>query len=201
MGNLTSISNALAFYKIPYEFVNHTDLTFERNFDGYILPGVGSFKHAMDIINSSGLGEFIISEADNGKFILGICLGMQLLLESSTEGGESKGLGLIEGRVVKFDNKDLITPHVGWNEVTFPASTNSFLKASVSNHKDYYFDHSYYVDTLKNNIIATSHYGIIFPSIINKNNTYGIQFHPEKSQNNGIEMIYNFYNVCKMSNG
>ena len=199
MGNLTSISNVLDFYNVHYEIINHTDVIFDKFFDGYILPGVGSFKHAMDIINVSGLREYILREADNGKPILGICLGMQLLLDSSTEGGVSKGLSLIEGQVVKLDNKKFITPHVGWNQVVFSSSSTEAPFMNVVNNHDYYFDHSYYVDTSNDNVIATTHYIKTFPSIINKKNIFGVQFHPEKSQIHGIEMINNFINFCNVS--
>jgi glutamine amidotransferase len=199
MGNLTSISNVLDFYCVHYEFINYTDSEYIKSFDGYILPGVGSFKYAMDIINSSGLKDFILREAYKNKPILGICLGMQLLLDKSSEGGTSRGLSLVEGSVHKFDNSKFIIPHVGWNQVVF-TSPHSTLYKGIDNSRDYYFDHSYYVQTHINNIIATTDYIKTFPAIINKNNIFGVQFHPEKSQIHGLEMIKNFISFCNISN-
>jgi len=193
MGNISSITNVLHYYKIPYDLINYTEKNFDKHYDGYILPGVGSFKNAMDTINSSGLGKYIIQEVkEKHAPILGVCLGMQLLFDSSTEGGGARGLGLIEGDVQSFESSILRVPHVGWNQI-------SILKKNLLtdlDNNDYYFDHSFYVSTHEDNIISTTDYLHNFPSIVNKGRIYGVQFHPEKSQLYGTKIINNFAKLC-----
>ena len=160
-----------------------------------ILPGVGSFDNAMNKFNNSGLSQkfkelVLIKEIP----VIGICVGMQMLANSSEE-GELPGLGLIEGEVKKFNIKNIPyktkIPHMGWNN----ASLN--LKSPIfKNFKEiskFYFLHSYYFECKNDlNTISTSNYGISFSSSVNKNNIYGVQFHPEKSHSNGINLLKNF---------
>ena len=197
MGNLVSITNVLDHYKIPYTLIDYSNKSFDQTCDGYILPGVGSFKSAMDIFNVSGLKEFILNEVEyKQKPILGICLGMQLLFNSSTEGGGANGLGLIEGDIEKLESLELKVPHVGWNQVTI-LKENILMPPS---NKDFYFDHSFYVHTPDKNILGTSEYIQKFASVVNKGRVFGLQFHPEKSQIYGTKIVKNFFDICSECN-
>jgi len=192
MGNQASIVHALDYFNTSYEFVDYKSDMYKTNFNGYILPGVGSFNHAVNSLSRNGLDEFLIKEAEFDKPILGICLGMQLLFNSSTEGGFSKGLGLIEGVVKKFDASKLENLHVGWNQVSL-IKKNPIISNSDC---EYYFDHSYYVETSDNNIVCTTEHVTSFPSVVSKGSIYGVQFHPEKSQICGLGLIKNFIEIC-----
>ena len=196
-GNLLSIINVLNYYNIDFELIDYSTKHYDRICAGYILPGVGSFKNAMDTLNESGLGEFIMKEVGNeNKPILGICLGMQLLFDSSTEGGGAKGLGLIKGSIQRFESLEYKVPHVGWNQVSI-LKNNILLPPS---YKDFYFDHSFYVDTPEENIVGKSKYIREFASIVNKGRVFGVQFHPEKSQVYGTKIIHNFFSFCDKCN-
>lgn len=193
MGNLASVKNALDYLEIESKIIdNPSDL---EKIDKMILPGVGAFGMAMDNLNNSGFSS-VIKELVmvKQKPILGICLGMQLLLESSTEHGHHTGLGIIEGQVKMFD-KDLIrlpVPHMGWNTVTAEIMNKVLFK----NHEidaTYYFVHSYYCSIKDTSSVAgITEYGIPFHSSIEKNNIFGCQFHPEKSQKSGLNIFKNF---------
>ena len=160
-----------------------------------ILPGVGSFDFAMAQLNGSGMRDEIEKEVLENKIpIVGICVGMQMLAKSSDE-GKLSGLGWIDGDVRLFDTSTIPyktrLPHMGWNSIT-PTSTCNLLEDFDSQSR-FYFLHSYYF-TCENeeNIIATTEYGITYASAVKKNNIYGIQFHPEKSHSNGIQLLHNF---------
>ena len=159
-----------------------------------VLPGVGSFDAAMTRINTTdGLREVLEHKANVEKIpILGVCLGMQLLTSSSEEGNLS-GLDWIKAKALRFPDKSgLKIPHMGWNSIKI-LNKNSKIKPLEN---DYYFVHSYYFDcTNSNNILAETKYGINFPSIVNKENVYGCQFHPEKSSNQGLNIIKDFINL------
>lgn len=163
-----------------------------------ILPGVGAFDQAMTLLNTSGmrgkLEELVL--LDNIP-VMGICVGMQILAKSSEE-GILPGLGWIDGVVRKFDASTIPyktrLPHMGWNTMS-PCSDNQLLKG-FSNESRFYFLHSYYFDCNdRNDIIATSEYGIKFSSAVNHKNIFGIQFHPEKSHSNGVSLLHNFANL------
>lgn len=160
--------------------------------DRLILPGVGSFALAMSRLKSANLIDPIHRFSMELKPILGICLGMQLLADIGTEGGGSEGLGLIAGNIKKIASSSLIRiPHVGWNEVN-QRRFHPVLKG-VRNNVDFYFVHSYCFVVLNNeNILGTSSYGDEFTSIVAQKNIIGVQFHPEKSQLNGLRIIDNF---------
>ena len=159
-----------------------------------VLPGQGAFKTCMD-----GIKKIPGMEEELNKFVkikqrpfLGICVGMQLLADYSEENGNHQGLGWIEGIIKKIPSTDIKLPHMGWNSIKI-VNKNSKIKPAEN---DYYFVHSYYFDCINsNNILAETKYGINFPSIVNKENVYGCQFHPEKSSNQGLNIIKDFINL------
>ena len=191
IGNLASVYNALALIDAKADIVsNPNDL---EKYDKVILPGVGAFGDAMEHLKTTGMLEAVKKFASSGKPIIGICLGMQLLFDSSEEFGEHEGLGLIPGKVVSFDKTkmdmdDHKVPHVGWNKAfnkphkIFDGLENPYL----------YFVHSFHVITDDKYVLATTHYGYDFASVVQKDNIYGFQPHPEKSHDNGIQVLRNF---------
>lgn len=192
LGNIQSIKNAILFHapNINVDLIHNPN---ELNkFDKLILPGVGAFGDAMKLINEKGWKHAIKEEAEKGKYILGICLGMQLLSSKSYEFGEHEGLNLIAGEVIKFDlPSNYSIPHVGWNNVRFDISHP--LANDVEQDADFYFVHSYHFkcDDPKYALASTS-YGNTFTSVVAKENIMGVQFHPEKSQGMGLKLISNF---------
>ncbi|HSH03425.1 MAG TPA: imidazole glycerol phosphate synthase subunit HisH [Anaerolineae bacterium] len=160
-----------------------------------VLPGVGAFGSGMDGLRQHRLIPAIHDAVTAGTPLLGICLGLQFLFDISEEMGTHDGLGLIPGRIIRFPDNDLKIPHVGWNQIhhneTHP------LLANVPTDTSYaYFVHSYHcAPTNPNHIIATTDYGLNFPAIVGRDNVYGIQFHPEKSQQVGLQIIRNFIHM------
>jgi glutamine amidotransferase len=159
-----------------------------------VLPGQGAFKTCMDGIQKiSGmqdqLNEFVTIKK---KPFFGICVGMQLLAEISEENGMHRGFGWVKGRIKKLPSKKIKMPHMGWNKIKL-INKNPLIRPEET---DYYFVHSYYFDCLnKQDIVAKTEYGISFASIINKENVYGCQFHPEKSSTQGLNIIKDFINL------
>ena len=190
MGNLASVYNACSLLDTKVKIVKNPDEL--KNFNRIILPGVGAFADAMAHLNETGMRNAIYDFAKTGKPMIGICLGMQLLFESSQEFGHTEGLSLINGEVIKFDkskmHEDIKIPHVGWNKII---NNNSKLFEGLEDPY-LYFVHSFHVKTTKNNIIGETEYGYKFTSAVNKDNIYGFQPHPEKSHNNGIQILKNF---------
>ena len=165
------------------------------NYDIIILPGIGSFKKAMKKLNSIYFKENIQNFLERkDKLLIGICLGMQLFFTSSEEFGKTSGLNLIEGKVKKIKKK-LIVPHTGWNKIIKSKKDNFFFKKEYSQEM-FYFTHSFVcVPNHKENVIGKTNYnGFEFCSVVRKNNILGMQFHPEKSAKNGINLIKNFKN-------
>jgi len=195
MGNLASVINA--FEIIGANIALERDPAKLKNYDKLILPGVGAFGDAMEHLQENGMDEAVKAYAQSGKPLLGICLGMQLLFESSEEFGNHKGLGLIEGHVVAFDEKrfdqKLKVPHMGWNELFTQRETPLFDGLD----KDFYlyFVHSYHAVCEDKYAIGKTYYGYEFVSAVQKENIYGIQPHPEKSHENGLKIIKNFVNL------
>ncbi len=191
MGNLRSVENA--FNKIGTETKIVKDPEKLINFDKVILPGVGAFGDAMKHLQSSGMKEAINNYAKSGKPMLGVCLGMQLLFESSEEFGSHKGLGLIEGEVKAFDTSKfqipLKVPHMGWNDIIVKESP---LFHGLPKNFYLYFVHSFHVVCDEKFVIGSTHYGYDFPSAVQKENIYGFQPHPEKSHENGLKILQNF---------
>ena len=191
MGNIKSVLNALNFIGKKADLIS--DPKNLSSYDIIILPGVGAFKEAMKILKNKKLDIQIKKAAREKKKIIGICLGMQLLFSKSKEFGDSKGLNLIEGDVLPFDKKiNLRIPHMGWNNVV----SNNNLYSRFEG--DYYFVHSFYCKPKNDSeILFKSNYGIEFCSAILKDdNIFGFQFHPEKSQSKGIELLKNILSKC-----
>ena len=194
MGNLASVYNACKLLDAKAKIIK--DPNSIKNFDRVILPGVGAFGDAMKHLKTTGMIDSIKEFVKTGKPIIGICLGMQLLFESSEEFGFTKGLGLIPGKVVPFDKSAMDMdehkiPHMGWNKIfnkpskIFEGLNNPYL----------YFVHSFHVVTQDKYTIGTTHYGYDFTSSVNYENIYGLQPHPEKSHDNGIRILKNFINL------
>ena len=193
MGNIYSVQSALNFLGFESDYSDDPEKIL--NADKIILPGVGSFRNAMQNIISKGLVEPINEAVQiKRKPILGICLGMQLLGISSTEDGFTNGLGLFDGIVERFSDKyELKIPHIGYNEITPP--TNSILFNKLDERSDFYFVHSYRMMTQITQGITTCNYGEKFIAAFEQKNVFGTQFHPEKSQTNGLILLKNFLSI------
>ncbi|MGX2983394.1 imidazole glycerol phosphate synthase subunit HisH [Helicobacter sp. 23-1045] len=191
-GNLSSIQNALNALGADCKVIRNADEV--ARFDKLILPGVGAFGDAIAHLNQSGMSEAIKDFAKRGKYLLGICLGMQLLMDKSYEFGEFAGLGLIKGEVVKFKCESLKIPQIGWNQIHI--LRESPLIRGVQNQSYLYFVHSFYVKNAESaDIVASCDYGINFSAILQKDNIFGIQPHPEKSADTGLKILENFINL------
>ena len=198
-GNIFSLIRILEKLNIKYNVSNDPKIIAKS--DKLILPGVGSFSVGIDNLKKKNLDESIKQFVEKGNWILGICLGMQLLVSNSEEFGENDGLDLIKGEVKRLkstNKKKYKIPHVGWNSINFKQNTYSdnFLN-NVKNGSNFYFTHSFAVKTkLKDNTLAETIYSEnSFSSIISKENILGVQFHPEKSGIVGEKMIRNFLNL------
>ncbi|EAC9890097.1 imidazole glycerol phosphate synthase subunit HisH [Listeria monocytogenes] len=197
-GNTKSISKALDFIGLQNKI--SSDATEISQADGVILPGVGAYPEAMKELTRRGLDKTLKEIAATGKPILGVCLGMQLLLESSNEHSFTSGLGLIPGHIEKLpEEPEFAVPHMGWNQLQIKRATP--LTKQLDGEYVYYV-HSYYANCPEEYIIATSGYSIEVPGMINNGNIYGAQFHPEKSGQIGLEILKGFKEVtysCKSS--
>jgi imidazole glycerol-phosphate synthase subunit HisH len=198
MGNLFSVSKALERLNIPHFISNQKEKLI--NADGLLLPGVGSFKDAMLLLNGTGLTEMIKLYVATGKPLLGICLGMQLLFEESEENGFTSGLGLLPGQVKRFtgitsDGLEYKVPQMGWNKLNFCRSSDILTNTK----EDYvYFVHSYYVKTNNPEVVmASCEYHLEVPAIVGKDNIFGMQFHPEKSSKLGLQLLQNFADLVE----
>jgi glutamine amidotransferase len=193
MGNLASVKNA--FNKIGADAEIVGDAEKLKNYDKLIFPGVGAFGDAMEHLKATGMDESIKEFIKSGRYVLGVCLGMQLLFEESEEFGKHEGLGVIKGKVVKFDServKGHKIPHMGWNKMFFAKNTPLFEKL---NNPYLYFVHSYHVVCDEKYVIGKTIYGYEFVSAVNKDNVFGFQPHPEKSHNAGLQVLKNFIKV------
>lgn len=187
VGNVRSVEkalNALGFESQITDNIKDID-----NASGLILPGVGAFRDAISKLNNSQLTDCIKKNVYNKKPLLGICLGMQLLYDKSYEDGEYEGLGIIPGDIVKF-NEDVKIPHMGWNKLYFNGE-DPILKY-IKEESYVYFVHSYYAKSYGKEIIAYTDYRAKVPAIVKNNNVYGMQFHPEKSGEIGLNLLKAF---------
>lgn len=194
VGNLFSVKSSFSY--IGAEVVVTSDENVIRQADKLLLPGVGAFEDAIAKLRSTGLDKVIIEEANRGKPIMGICLGMQLLFDKSLEFGEHRGLGLLRGKVVPmagFIDKSLKIPHIGYNSLIFKKSHPLF---KYINDGDYvYFVHSFYATDCDDSLLATTEYDKELTAIVAKGNVIGCQFHPEKSGEVGLNILKAF---CEM---
>jgi glutamine amidotransferase len=192
MGNLHSVVNALRFLKLD-SVISSTAADIERA-DGIILPGVGAFGEAIANIKKLGLDTILKEQVVHRKKpILGICLGMQLLADSSEEHGQYEGFGFIPGTVEKIEtDKDLRLPHMGWNQINVAMKDPLFTNALGD--MNFYFVHSYYFNCDKKYVSSTVNYGRDITASVQKDNVFGVQFHPEKSQQSGLRLLRSFGN-------
>lgn len=195
MGNLKSVSKALEC--VGAKVCVTRDPKKIQSADKIVLPGVGAFGECMKNLKNYGLVDVIKNEIAKGKWFLGICLGLQLLFEESEEFGPVKGLGVLKGKVVKFESpktQQLKIPHMGWNQINqCRGEVSSPIFRSIPDESSFYFVHSYYVvPQEKSVILTTTDYGVSFCSSVQKDNIIAMQFHPEKSQALGLKVLENF---------
>lgn len=190
MGNLKSVYNALK--KIDCDCIitkNHDEI---KKADKLILPGVGAFPDCMDNLRKSGLIDLIKEEVKNGKYLLGICLGMQVLFEKGYEGEEKEGLGLIKGEIRKMVDPNVKIPHIGWNNLEF--NRQDSMIDGLKDNAFVYYVHSYRAENYnEEDLVGYSEYGYLkIPGLVRHKNVIGAQFHPEKSGEIGLKILKNF---------
>ena len=191
VGNLRSVENAFKSQGIPA--VVSSDEKVLRDAQKLVLPGVGAFAACMDGVRKRGFDQLVCDAAAEGKPILGLCVGLQMLFEEGHEFGVHTGLGLLRGRVVKFD-EGLRVPHVGWNQVSFRKLHPIF--EGLADDSFFYFVHSYYVEAADSeDVMGMTEYGLRYASVCGKGRLFGVQFHPEKSQATGLRLLSNFAQI------
>ena len=194
-GNLASLRNAFNFLGIENRIINHASEI--ENSESIILPGDGSFK-AIKTIYEKNYFEPLCQHINKKKPLLGICLGMQFFADLSNEDNTNNGFGWIPGEVIKFKSTEKIqVPHIGYNSIMY--EFDHLILKDIKNNSDFYFIHSFFYLNPKHTLAKTE-YGQKFSSIIVKNNILGVQFHPEKSQQNGLLFLKNFYTFSKKIN-
>lgn len=194
VGNLFSLISSLK--KIGADIVVTADPSVIESADRIILPGVGAFQDAAAKLRDTGLDKVIVKQAQSGKKIMGICLGMQMLFEKSYEYGEHKGLGLLKGNIVPmlgYIPNNLKIPHIGWNALHFTRDSDLFKY--IKNDDCVYFVHSFFAADCDDSVIATAEYGKEITAAVQKDNVMGCQFHPEKSGEVGLNILKAF---CEM---
>ena len=194
VGNLFSLSSS--FKSIGADTVVTGDPEIIKKADKLILPGVGAFRDAATKLRATGLDRLVIEETSKGKNLLGICLGMQMLFKKSFEYGEYDGLGLIPGNVVPMKPvipSDLKVPHIGWNSLSFPEDKPKSKIFKYLNDGDHmYFVHSFYATDCEDYVSSKTEYGAYLTASAEKDNVYGVQFHPEKSGEKGLLILKAF---------
>ncbi|OBZ10775.1 imidazole glycerol phosphate synthase, glutamine amidotransferase subunit [Bacillus sp. FJAT-27264] len=195
MGNLHSVSKAVE--RLGYESLVTGDREQILAADSVILPGVGAFGDAMEHLRESGLDTVVKEVAASGQPLLGICLGMQLLFSSSQEHGSHDGLDILPGSVVRFAPRDgYKVPHMGWNRLSFRQPESPLLEGLEEGHV--YFVHSYHVQVgRESNLLAVTDYGHPVTAIVGQGNVFGMQFHPEKSGELGVQLLGNFLKLTR----
>ncbi len=192
-GNLLSVEKGIERAGFSARIITTPEEVLQA--EALVLPGVGAFGEAMELLTRSGLKDAIRQYLQTGKPFLGICLGLQLLFESSEEWGYAEGLGILKGRVKKLP-EGLKIPHMGWNQLNFTASQLpevQELRSGIMPDTPFYFVHSYYVQPADRQIIAgTADYGTVIPAAVAQDNVWGVQFHPEKSDSAGLKILKNF---------
>lgn len=194
-GNIKSVEKALAF--LGEEAVVTRDFDTILKADGVILPGVGAFGDAMGKLRGYGLEEVIQQVVEKGTPFLGICLGLQLLFDSSEESVGVKGLGILPGKIVRIPAENgLKVPHMGWNNLSFPNQGKLFKGLPENSYV--YFVHSFYLQADDPEIVtATTEYGVTIQASVEKKNVFACQFHPEKSSDVGMQILRNFIALTK----
>ena len=195
VGNLFSLQSSFQ-YLGENVFVSGDEAELNKA-DRLVLPGVGAFGDAADKLRRSGMDRFVCDQAAQGKPLLGICLGMQMLFEKSYEYGEHTGLGLLKGNVIPMAGRispDLKIPHMGWNGLHI-LKNNSVLLSGIENGDYVYFVHSYFADGCDDALAAVTDYGTFLTAAVEKDNVFGCQFHPEKSGEVGLKILKAFCSV------
>ena len=191
VGNVKSVCNAFRHIGCPVQLSRDPELIAKAA--GLVLPGVAAFGYAVEALGSAA--QYVKQAAAAGKPILGICVGYQMLFDQSSEYGPHRGLGLIQGQVVSIPASQTV-PHMGWNRVDLPAEMNLFAGLGPARH--FYFAHSYFAQvTDRRAKVACTDYGFPLTATVQKANVYGVQFHPEKSGNQGLQVLRNFYEICR----
>ena len=195
MGNLRSVAKALE--RVGLENRVSSKPQDIENSSAIVVPGVGAFGDAIRHLDERGLLEPIVKSIERGKAYLGICLGLQILFDKGFEFGEHNGLGILRGKVIRFEKKEgFKIPHMGWNQIW--KNKREGLFSNIKNGEYFYFVHSFYVKPKDNNIVAsTTDYSVEFVSSVQKDNIWAVQFHPEKSQKVGLKLLQNFRNFIK----
>ena len=190
-GNLRSVYNAFLYLRQDVKICGTAEAI--RSVDKIVLPGVGSSRDAIRGLSDKGLIEPLLSEIAGGKLFLGICLGLQLLFDRSAEGGGTDCFGLIKGSVNIFPSgTELKVPQIGWNTVRFTGEACPLFKG-IKDESYFYFVHSYYCDAEEKEFtVGVTEYGLTYTSALWKENIYAVQFHPERSQENGLNVLRNF---------
>ena len=191
VGNLFSLHSSFAC--VGADVVVTADRRVIADAEKVILPGVGAFSDAVKKLRASGLDEVLEQEIRKGKYVMGICLGMQMLFEKSFEYGEHKGLSLLKGEIVPMRGsiaEDLKIPHIGWNRLHFEKPHFLFENCREGDHV--YFVHSYYATGCEDSLLATTDYGKTMTAAVGKDNVLGCQFHPEKSGEVGLKILRSF---------
>jgi glutamine amidotransferase len=194
MGNLRSVEKGFLKVGVNVKVTNKPEDVL--NADGVVLPGVGAFRDCMGELTNLNLINAVVDSIKKGKPYLGICLGLQVLFSESDEFGKCNGLDILKGRVIRFEleNKELKIPQMGWNQLNI--KRNNPLFEGIPDKSYFYFVHSYYVSPDDSSVVATTtDYGIEFTSSVWKDNIYAVQFHPEKSQTLGLQVLRNFGNI------
>ena len=189
MGNSRSVQKAIEFVSPNDEVILTNDKTYIENSDRVIFPGQGAIGGCMKVLNELGLTESI-KQAANEKPLLGICLGLQMLFDWSEENGGTNGLSIFEGTVNHFQNNSLKVPHMGWNTVR--QTREHQLWKGINDNARFYSVHSYYVNPSADVEVGSTNYGIDFCSAAARDNIFAVQFHPEKSQRDGLKLLENF---------
>jgi imidazole glycerol-phosphate synthase subunit HisH len=192
MGNLRSVEKALEHVGVAATITS--DAGEVRAADGLILPGVGAFPRAMERVRELGLDQLIDERREAGVPILGICLGLQLLFDSTTELGGAAGLGLLEGPVAELQADGLKVPHIGWSPVSW--ERDSRLIEGIDSETPFYFVHSFAPQPTPEELLGSATYGARFGCAAERDNVFGVQFHPEKSSAAGLRLLANFAGIC-----
>jgi imidazole glycerol-phosphate synthase subunit HisH len=192
MGNLRSVEKALEHVGVVATIANDAEAV--RAADGLILPGVGAFPKAMERVRELDLDGLVAERREAGVPILGICLGLQLLFDSSTELGGAAGLGVLPGEVDDLNADGLKVPHIGWSPVRW--EKDSRLTDGIENETPFYFVHSFTPRPEAGDLLGTAAYGSRFACAAERDDVFGVQFHPEKSSAAGLRLLSNFAGVC-----